>query len=72
MHLCLNLLGCGVQYYTIGDMYGVSKATVCRVVRKVTKAIYEVLFPQLIRWPNNMITVVKRYHNIAVYNVGVC
>ncbi|CAI6346216.1 unnamed protein product [Macrosiphum euphorbiae] len=43
IHLCLYFLGSGTQYHAIGYMHGGSKATVCRVVRNVTKAINEVL-----------------------------
>ncbi|CAI6355524.1 unnamed protein product [Macrosiphum euphorbiae] len=65
VNLCLHFLGSGTQYHSIGDMHGVSKATVCRVVRNVTKAINEVLFPQLVRFPNDLVTVVPHFHSIA-------
>lgn len=53
IHLCLHFLGSGAQYHSIGDMHGVSKA------------INEILFAQLVKWPNDMVTVVQCFHNIA-------
>lgn len=65
VHLCLHCLGSGTQYHSIGDMHGVSKTTVSRAVRNATKAMIEVLFAQLVRWPNDMVTVVQRFHSTA-------
>lgn len=47
----LHFLGNGAQYHGIGDMHGISKATVCRVVHRVSTVIVRRLFPQKVRWP---------------------
>lgn len=65
VHLCLQFLRSDAQYHSIGDMHSVSKATVYRVVRNVTKAINEVLFAQLQNGLIDKVTVVQRFHSIA-------
>ena len=50
--MALRWLGNGSQYNGIGDMHGVSKATVCRSVQAVVNAVNTHLFPKLVDWPN--------------------
>jgi hypothetical protein len=40
-------------YHALGDMHGVSKATVLRVVHKTVTAINEIILPQVIKWPSD-------------------
>jgi hypothetical protein len=47
----LHWLGNGGQYHGISDMHGISKATVCRVIKKVISAIVEELFQETVTWP---------------------
>lgn len=51
----LHFLGNGAQYHGVGDMHGVSKSTVCRVVHKVASVIIRRLFFQKVRWPTDNI-----------------
>lgn len=49
----LHWLGNGSQYHGIAAMHGVSKASVCRVVYRVTRAIINRLLRRIVCWPNN-------------------
>ena len=44
-------LATGADYRTIGHLFGVSKATVCVVVKEVCSAIVQLMLPQYIRLP---------------------
>ena len=46
----IRFLATGSFYHCVGDMHGPSKATICRVIRKVTHLINEQLIGA-IRWP---------------------
>lgn len=63
--LALHFYGNGSQYHGIGDMHGLHKSTVCRVVNRVTSAIYRILFPVYVRWPNNCGSISVRFSEIA-------
>lgn len=65
LEIALHWLGTGTQYHSIGDMHGVSKATVCRVVQKVVNAIDELVVPDIVRWPDNVGEIVNGFSNIA-------
>ena len=67
LQLCVALhwLGSGAQYHTVGDMHGISKASVCRCIHRVVQAINDVKFPQVITWPENIMNVVEQFHGIA-------
>ncbi|PAA78295.1 hypothetical protein BOX15_Mlig031326g1 [Macrostomum lignano] len=47
----LRFLACGSFYHAVGDAHGVSKATLCRTVRRVVTALNNRLFDELVRWP---------------------
>lgn len=49
----LHWMGNGGQYHGVGDMHGVSKATVCRVVHRVAEALVEVMLQDTVCWPTN-------------------
>ena len=51
--VALHWMGNGSQYHGISDMHGISKATVCRCVHRVTDAIVELLLPKVICWPDD-------------------
>jgi hypothetical protein len=65
--IALHWLGNGGQYDAVGDMHGVSKATVLRVVHKIVTAINEIILPQVIKWPSGdeMVEIVGRFHEVA-------
>lgn len=65
VHIYLHFLGNGTQYHTIGDMHGISEATDYCIVKNIISAMNKVLLKTLIRWPNNMISVVQEFHNIV-------
>jgi hypothetical protein len=65
IQIALHWFGTGCQYHSVGDMHGVSKATVHRCIKRVTMSINRVLGPQLIRWPNNMMEVVRGFNRIG-------
>lgn len=52
--VALHWMGNGGAYHGVGDMHGVSKSTVCRVVHRVVDAIVEHLFQDVVRWPDNV------------------
>lgn len=39
--LSLHWLGCGAQLHVIADAHGISKATMCRTLKKVNKFMYQ-------------------------------
>lgn len=62
----LHFLGNGSQYHSIGDMHGISKATVCRVIHKVSTIIVRRLFPQKVRWPSeNLDSIPLKFRRVA-------
>lgn len=50
--VALHWLGNGSQYHGIGDMHGVSKSTVCRSLKRVVNAIVDLLFQEIVRFPD--------------------
>lgn len=62
--ITLRWLGTGTTYHAIGDLHGVSKATVCRVIKSVVNAINSTLFATYVRWPENMDQVVSKFFAI--------
>lgn len=63
--LTLHWLGTGAQQHAIGDMHGVSKATVGRVAVKVISTIINTLFDEVVRWPEDMVSVIGKFHDVA-------
>lgn len=61
----LHFFGNGSQYHSLGDMHGIHKSTVCRIVHRVSKAILEILFPLYVRWPNNCAQISVEFSRIA-------
>lgn len=51
--VALHFFGNGSQYHSVGDMHGIHKSTVCRIVNRVSRAILQILFPEYVRWPNS-------------------
>jgi len=49
----LRWLGTGAQYHNIGDAQGVSKASVCRTIKRVVEAINDDLVREYVKWPDN-------------------
>ena len=51
--LFLRFVGTNGYYHLVADAHGVSKATVCRVVRRVSGLVLNELENEYIRWPGN-------------------
>ena len=41
------------EYHTIGHQFGVARCTVCVIVKEVCRAIYHLLRPRYISFPNH-------------------
>ncbi|KAJ3654353.1 hypothetical protein Zmor_013546 [Zophobas morio] len=65
VQVALHWFGTGCQYHAIGDMHGLSKATVHRCIKNVTSAINRRLTRNIIRWPRNLFSVIRKFHQIA-------
>lgn len=63
----LHWLGNGGQYHGVADMHGVSKSTVCRALHQVVSIVNEVLFPEFVSWPLNVVNVVQEFYQIAQF-----
>lgn len=61
----LHFFGNGSQYHSIGDMHGIHKSTVCRIVDRVSRAIIRILFLKYVRWPNNCAHISGGFFSIA-------
>lgn len=44
-------LATNVEYRTIGHLFGISRASVCCIVREVCETIVRVVMPKYIKWP---------------------
>ena len=51
--ICLWCLASSVEYRTVAHLFGVSKASVCLILRDVSKAIVKVLMHQYVQLPKN-------------------
>uniref|UniRef100_A0A8D9BD24 Uncharacterized protein n=1 Tax=Cacopsylla melanoneura TaxID=428564 RepID=A0A8D9BD24_9HEMI len=58
--LTLHWLGTGAQQHAIGD-----KATVGRVAEKVIATINNTLFDEVVRWPEDMVSVIGKFHDVV-------
>jgi hypothetical protein len=65
LQIALHWFGSGVQYHCIADMHGVSKGTVCRVIKNVVNAINENLLNDTVRWPEDVGETINAFSNIA-------
>uniref|UniRef100_A0A0K8VMT5 Putative nuclease HARBI1 n=1 Tax=Bactrocera latifrons TaxID=174628 RepID=A0A0K8VMT5_BACLA len=63
--ITLRWLGTGTTCHAIGDLHGVSKATVCRVVKSVVTAINTALFATYVRWSENVDQVVTKFYAVG-------
>lgn len=63
--VALHFFGNGSQYHSIGDMHGIHKSTVCRIVYRVSSSIVTILFPEYVRWPNNCDNIQGGFYHIA-------
>lgn len=63
--VALHWMGNGGPFHGIGDMHGISRATVCRVVERVVNAIVEHLFQEVVRWPENPDDIAADFLRIA-------
>lgn len=63
--ITLHFLGTHAFYHDIGSVHGVSKATVCTVVKRVAQAIVDEFGNEAICWPNDLGKVVQEFHQIA-------
>ncbi len=65
--ICLNFLGTNGQYHLIGRANGPSKASVCRIVRRVVRAVNYEIFPVEVQWPmgNELGQVPRRFYSMA-------
>ncbi|XP_063894763.1 putative nuclease HARBI1 [Helicoverpa armigera] len=65
--LALRFYATGTFYVTIGDFGGLHNSTICKIVKRVTKAI-ATLRPNFVNLPENreeIIAIQERFHNIA-------
>lgn len=65
LQIALHWLGSGAQYHCIGDMHGVSKATVCRVIKNVVNAVNTHILSEHVRRPDDVATVVHQFSQLA-------
>lgn len=61
----LHFYGTGSQYHSVGDMHGIHKSTVCRIINRVSTAILRTLFHVYIRWPNNSTFIQLKFASLA-------
>lgn len=50
--ICLYFLASGSLYRVVGDVFGIHKSTVCKIVHKVCNEIVEKLMPEWINLPD--------------------
>lgn len=64
--IAIYFLGSSAEYRTIGNLFGVSTSTVCKVVHKVCEAIAENLLEKYVSFPtgNNLKNVIQGYEGI--------
>ncbi|XP_050297261.1 putative nuclease HARBI1 [Anthonomus grandis grandis] len=63
--VALHWLGSGMQYHSAGDMHGISKATVCRIVHKVVLSINRTMLRETVCWPDDIGRVMYQFKQIA-------
>lgn len=49
--ITLHFLGTNAQYHAVGAMHGVHKSTICNCIHNVIKAIIDVFFRRVVKWP---------------------
>lgn len=65
LQLALHWFGTGAQHHAVGDMHGVSKASVCRSVQDVVGAVNTVMFADYVKWPANCDNIVRQFFQIG-------
>ena len=65
VQIALHWLGNGGQYHAVSDMHGISKATVCRIIRQFVTAVNNTLFNELVTWPDNVADVVQKFYELG-------
>lgn len=65
--VALHFYGNGSQYHSIGDIHGIHKSTVCRIINRVSRSVIRRLFQQYVRWPNNCAHISGKFHRIAEF-----
>lgn len=65
LSIALHWLGNGGQYHCIADAHGVSKASVCRCVKSVVEAINQLVFHQVVDFPEDIVSVSAGFYAIA-------
>lgn len=55
-------MGTGAQLHAVGDMHGVSKVCVSRVVDGL---VNDLVLPHMVSWPEDIADVVRRFHEVA-------
>lgn len=61
----LHFYGIGSQYHSVGDIHGIDKSTVCRIVNRVSRAINRTLFHVFVRWYNDPSHIPVAFASIA-------
>lgn len=64
LQVALHWMGTGAQYHAIADMHGISKASVCRIVRSTVAAVNNAMFADYVKWPENVQDTVERFFAI--------
>jgi len=57
----LHFLGTGTFYHAVADMHGLSKASVCRIVRRVVTVIVDKIFKNAVRWPTDTTIIASEF-----------
>lgn len=63
--IALHWLGNGGQFHAVGDMHGVSAASVSRCVHRVVNAVNQIKFVEVVNWPEDVFHTASQFHNAA-------
>ncbi|XP_021958890.1 putative nuclease HARBI1 [Folsomia candida] len=63
--LALHWMGNGEPYHGLGDMHGVSKSTVCRVVDRVVTVTVNHFLQDVVRWPDDTSAIAPEFLRIG-------
>ncbi|XP_035711322.1 putative nuclease HARBI1 [Folsomia candida] len=63
--VALHWLGCGSPYHCVADMHGIGKSTVCRIVRRVVDSTIEIMFQDIVHWPDNTDDIAQEFLRIG-------
>jgi hypothetical protein len=70
LQIALHLSCTRRQYHSVGDMRGVSRASICKAVRDVVAAVNKKILPQWVRWPRKSLVYSDRGRYIFFQALG--